>query len=144
MSRVEPAKLARSGSEHAIQVALFAALAELSHTVPEAKWIFAVPNGFYGSASQKGKMKAEGLRAGVWDICVPFPRKGKLGHFYTGLWVELKVGKNTLSDQQKDFGYAMFMAGWDTAVFYNWESAFERIKGYLCLQNPVSTVLMSV
>lgn len=144
MSKVIPERLAQSGNEHSHQVALFAALAELALEIPEAKYIFAVPNGFHATAGQKGKMKAEGLRAGVWDVCVPFPRVGKLKHRYTGLWVEMKVGKNVLSDAQKDFGYAMFMAGWDTAVFYNWESAFERIKGYLCLQNPVTTVLMSV
>lgn len=144
MSKVIPERLAQSGNEHSHQVALFAALAQLALEIPEAKYIFAVPNGFHATAGQKGKMKAEGLRAGVWDVCVPFPRVGKLKHRYTGLWVEMKVGRNTLSQEQKDFGYAMFMAGWDTAVFYNWESAFERIKGYLCLQNPVTTVLMSV
>lgn len=134
MSRVDPSRLAASGSEHAQQVALFAALAELAVTVPDARWVFAVSNGFYGTAGQKGKMKAEGLRVGVWDVCVPFPRIGKAGGAYTGLWIELKVGKNYLSKEQVEFGTAMYRAGWDSGVFYNWEAAFERIKGYLCLQ----------
>jgi hypothetical protein len=133
MARVDPNSLAKCGSEHSHQTALFAALAELAVTVPDARWVFAVPNGFYGTAGQKGKMKAEGLRVGVWDVIIPFPRVGYLGHHYTGLMIEMKVDKNKLSKEQVEFGTAMYNAGWDTCVAYNWQVAYTRIKGYLCL-----------
>lgn len=84
--------------------------------------IFAIPNGGQRNAAVAGKMKAEGVTAGVPDLFIPVASNG-----FHGLWIEMKrsdIGKNgklinkgTLSDVQKDMmtflvgqGYAVFVA----------------------------------
>lgn len=69
--KITPEQLAKSGSEHGEQSALFAWAADNVEQYPQLKWLFAVPNGFYGDSGQKGKMKAEGLRKGVPDVVLP-------------------------------------------------------------------------
>lgn len=100
-----PNELAKSGSEHSIQRALFAwcRMAEAygfaagwddgsyshnpndmdkSRAVPELKWYHAIPNG--GSrgddaksrAIRGGQLKAEGVKAGVPDTFLPLPMWG--------------------------------------------------------------------
>jgi len=54
--------------------------------------IFAVPNGGYRSKATGGRMKSEGLKAGVRDIFVPI-QMGQL----CGMWIEMKAGKNSLT-----------------------------------------------
>jgi len=111
-------------SEHAEQVALFDVLA--MH--PECKWIHAVPNGFYSTPAQKAKMGYEGLRKGVWDIFVPYPR-GK----YHGMYVEMKYGKNKLTAEQVEFGAFVEAQGYKTFVAYGWFEAYTAIMDYLGL-----------
>src|SRR4051812_19508182 len=109
---ITPEQLASSGSEHGAQAAIFcwSALPEVRAKYPVLKYLFAVPNGFYGSAAQKGKMKAEGLKLGVPDIILPVVKTinnsldkstGLLK--YAGLFIELKVGNNKPSPEQLDW-----------------------------------------
>ena len=58
--------------------------------------LFAIPNGGQRHLSVAAKLKAEGVLSGVPDLFLAFP-SGE----YHGLWLELKVGKNTLTDNQK-------------------------------------------
>jgi len=110
-----PATLAKSGTEHAHQTALFAYAAvaylhgfdvadEWSKTgklpkrdpdappkVPALEWFHAIPNGgsrgdYDKSRKIRGaKLKAEGVRQGVADIFLPWP-SGK----WHGLYIEMK------------------------------------------------------
>lgn len=52
--------------------------------------IFAIPNGGQRHIGTARKLKAEGVRAGIPDLCVP---KWKL-------WIEMKKIKGKLSDEQ--------------------------------------------
>lgn len=58
---------------------------------PEWGLIFAIPNGQY----RKGQRMEPGLRPGVPDLMIPVARRG-----YHGMFLELKVGDNPLSDLQ--------------------------------------------
>lgn len=108
MALVKPAQLAKSGSEHGEQTALFAwaAVARLhgfavafawadgadlppapeTPALPALAWLHAIPNG--GSrgddersrAIRGGNMKAEGARSGVADIFLPVPVYGMLAY----------------------------------------------------------------
>jgi hypothetical protein len=62
------------------------------------KRLHAIPNGAYRSQTVAKISKAEGQVAGVWDLFLSIP-KGKYG----GLWIETKVGRNDLTDEQKIF-----------------------------------------
>jgi hypothetical protein len=127
---ITPEQLAASGSEHGHQAAIFCWAQQSG--IEELKWLFAVPNGFYGTAAQKSKMKAEGLRPGVPDIWLPVPINDAgvwLG--YHGLVIELKVGKNKATDEQKKWLDYLSNSGYRCALCYGWESARDVILEYL-------------
>jgi hypothetical protein len=159
-----PAQLAKTGSESAHQIALFAwasvaynhgfELAQLwldggnvavdtlsEPAVPELKWIHHIPNG--GSRgndvrSQQirgAKLKAEGVRSGVSDICLPVRRAG-----CSGLYIEMKRpsekpkregSRGGISDEQRDFGAFIQSQGFGFVVCYSWEEARDIIIAYL-------------
>jgi hypothetical protein len=59
--------------------------------------LFAIPNGGARHKAIAGKLRAEGVRAGVPDICLPVPR-GE----YHGLFIELKRPKGGhVSEEQE-------------------------------------------
>lgn len=113
-------------SEHSEQVALFEALQIHSKKEPMLQWAFAIPNGFYSTPAQKHKMRNEGLKPGVWDIFLPVARKG-----YHGLFIEMKFGKNTLSDQQKEFHKFIENQNYLGCIAYHWEQAYRYILEYI-------------
>lgn len=107
-------------SEHQEQVALFQWAAVQSKTYPALSLLFAIPNGGHRNKVTASKLKAEGVKPGVPDICLPVPRAG-----YHALFIELKRktgGKGPTADQRKwidalsAFGYlALVCKGWDEA-----------------------------
>lgn len=52
---------------------------------PELRLMYHIPNGGARSKATAGRLKAEGVKAGVPDICLPVSRDG-----YHGLYIELK------------------------------------------------------
>lgn len=90
--------------EHAIQRAFFAKVndpAEQWHR-PDLATVYAIPNGGARSAATAGRLKAEGVRAGVLDVHCPVARGG-----FVGLWLEFKVPGGQLSAAQLDWMVAM-------------------------------------
>ena len=73
------------------------------------------------------KLKALGARKGFVDIFLAYPSKG-----HGGLFMELKVGNNKLTADQKEFLELMGKANFATHVVYNdWEDAKKIILEYL-------------
>jgi VRR-NUC domain len=79
--------------ESALQVAV---MAYLRAVLPSSVRAFAIPNGLHTSKLQAARAVKEGLTAGVLDICLV--RSNGLCAF-----IELKVGKNKLSEAQFEF-----------------------------------------
>jgi hypothetical protein len=79
--------------EHKIQVALMDYL--VIALKPDA-YVFAIPNQANRHISNAVKMKAEGVRAGVPDLCFIMP-EGRAA------WVEMKTPKGSLSQPQREF-----------------------------------------
>lgn len=129
---VTPEQLAKPGTEHAHQAAFFASLVELGRLHPCVRWVHAVPNGGERDAIVAGRMKAEGVRAGVWDVYVPIP----IGRWH-GMWIEFKKptrrkeAHGGLSDKQVEFGLAMHGMGYHTALCYTWGEARAALVLYL-------------
>jgi len=114
-------------SEHLEQVALFNILRRYEDKYPELKWVFAIPNGGHRHISVARKMKAEGVKAGVWDIFCPFmPWWRDEG----GLWIEMKAGNNKLTSNQQAFRDAVG-GEYQWAVCYSAEEACHAIGEYL-------------
>ncbi len=87
--------------------------------------IFAIPNGGKRDTRTAVNLKLEGVLSGVWDIFIPIPNHG-LG----GLWIEMKVNKNKLTDNQKKFKDGL-EAFYMFEVCYNWIAAKKIIELWL-------------
>lgn len=93
---------------------------------PELALFFAVPNGGKRNKFEAYRLKRTGVRAGVSDYILLAARGG-----YYGLALELKVGKNKLTDSQEIFFINAIEAGYKTAVCYGAEAAIEELLHYL-------------
>ena len=129
---MNPEDLAKSGTEHGHQCALFAWAALSVGIYPELKWMFAIPNGGSRGDTERsaiivgGKMKAEGVKPGVHDIFLPAARKG-----CHGLFIEMKKPTGKPSPIQIEFKHDMQDAGYGSCICYTWEQAREVIILYL-------------
>ncbi len=110
-------------SEHAIQAAYFD-WARLHHTACRA---FAIPNGGKRGKATAGKLKAEGVRAGVLDVFLPVPSCG-----FAGLWIEFKAGDNDLTSEQAAEAARLANDGYAVAVARDTIAAILHTKAYLC------------
>ena len=142
---ITPEQLAACGSESGHQKALFCWAAMNIATYPQLKWLYAVPNGFFSTPGQKAKMKAEGLRDGVPDICLAVPKWSNHYHglymwseiAFNALYIELKIEKRRnqknggCSKEQLEWLDYLHHAGYKAMVCYGWEEAREAIKEYL-------------
>ena len=152
-----PDQLAKIGTEHANQRALFAwanmavmygpdiANIDEAYTVkdfakdcnkeflrfpvPQLKWLHAIHNQGHGDAIRGAKAKAEGVKTGIWDIFLPV----SIVDEYCGLYIEMKVGNNKLTVEQSEFGQFAINQGYKTVVCYSWQDARDCIVEYLGL-----------
>ena len=113
-------------------------------------WLHAIPNGgSRGSNAQDaaivgGRMKAEGVRAGVADICLPVPCRrwvegAPLASTWHGLYLEMKrtasakvqASGSMLAPAQKAFGAYVQRQGYCYSVGYGYVQGFNLICAYL-------------
>lgn len=97
---------------------------------PELKWLHHVPNGGSRNKQEAVKFKQMGVKAGVSDLCLPYP-KG----IYCGLYIEMKYGDGRQQPSQKEFLKDMAEAGHFVATCYSAEEAISVITRYLSLEN---------
>lgn len=110
-------------TEHWEQVQLFAWAAYRR----DLDLMYAIPNGGHRDIRVAVKLKEEGVKAGVPDICLPVARGGK-----HGLYIELKRRKyGRISDEQGKWIEALIREGYACAVCFGWESARDVIEDYL-------------
>lgn len=119
-------RIAAGGSEHDHQAALFAWAAINVGIYPELSAMYAVPNGGARSARTGARMKAEGVKAGVPDICLPVARCG-----YNALYIEMKTEVGKLSQAQADFGRLLERWGNRVVICRKWNAAALEIENYL-------------
>lgn len=123
---MDPAKYAEAGTEHAHQVAVFMWLATMIPRYPEAKWIYAIPNGGKRDPITANRLKSEGVKSGVSDVCCPFARQG-----YHGFYIEMKKPKGKESAEQKEFGAFLTSQGYLYTMCDSWGKARDAITWYL-------------
>ena len=113
-------------SEHSEQAALME-WAELQEGIyPELEMLYAIPNGGQRHIRVAQKLKSEGVKAGVWDLSLDVPCNG-----YHGLKIEMKFGKNDLTDDQKVWQKRYKEYGYKTLVCWSWLEAARGILEYL-------------
>lgn len=96
---------------------------------PELKWLHHCPNGGSRNRAEAIKLKQMGVRAGVSDLCLPYPRG-----IYCGLYIEMKYGDNRLQNTQKEFLKDMSEAGHFVATCYTAKAAVDILEKYMKLQ----------
>ena len=112
-------------SAHQQQVVEWARWASLSAKYPMLEMLHCSLNGVKLSKSQAGIAKGQGMLSGVPDLFLPVPR-GK----YHGLYIEMKHGSNTLTDNQKKFLQNAANVGFAVSVCYSAQEAIKRIEDY--------------
>ena len=86
---------------------------------------FHCPNGGSRNIAEAAKLKAMGVKPGIPDILVLEKR-----HFYSGLAIELKVGKNKCTDHQEEMQRHFFARNWRVIVCYSLDHAIQEIDNY--------------
>lgn len=108
------------------QEALFRWAAFVRGRFPEIDLLYHVPNGGSRNRLEAANLKRQGVKAGVPDLCLPVARGG-----FHGLYIEMKYGKNKLSENQKQWLSDLRKQGYAAEVCYGWEQAAEMITKYL-------------
>jgi len=130
MPLIQPADLAKAGSEHAHQVAVFAWAALNYSKYPELRMMFAIPNGGLRNKITAANLKAEGVRAHVPDIFIPVPR----GTWH-GLFIEMKKEGGRVDPGQASFINELRALGYGASVCVGWQKAVAVIEQYLNWRN---------
>ena len=94
---------------------------------PELGLLYAIPNGGKRAIKTAIALKAQGVKSGVPDMCLPVARGG-----YHGLYIELKRQKGgTVSETQRSWITALAEQGYKAVVCKGAEEAIRTIKEYL-------------
>lgn len=114
-------------TEHEEAKALVEAVEINAKRHPKLRLLFAVPNGGDRHKATAGKLRAEGVRAGVPDYILPVAAGG-----YHGLAIELKrqQGGRT-SGEQEQWIEALRQEGWRAEVCKGWQQALAVLSDYL-------------
>ena len=114
------------GYEEAEQAAIFEWAEYEKRKYPELELLYHVPNGGKRDAKTASILKRCGVKAGVPDLVLPVARCG-----YHGLYIELKVGKNRTSSNQKKWLKSLNAQGYKAVVCYGFNEATSMILRYL-------------
>lgn len=133
-------KKKRNSFEHQEQVALFNFLDTMETKYPILFGIHAIPNGGLRDKITAANLKAEGAKAGVLDVFVPVSMMQYSDDFrsylFHGLYIEMKYGKNTMTDDQRTFADFVIKQGYLVKVCYTWIEAAKEIFDYLDFELP--------
>lgn len=124
--------------EHKIQCAC---VKWFAYQHPElAGLLFAVPNGGARSKATAGKLKAEGVTAGVADLILMVPcivpckhDKGWVNETHA-LCIEMKTQKGHQSPEQKEWQAKVEQYGYKYAVCHSLDEFIETVEKYLSQQ----------
>jgi hypothetical protein len=120
--------------EHDAQAAVIRWARSMELVEPRLRLLFAIPNAAKRSPGLAAIMKAEGLRAGVPDLCLPVPR---LDHgiasawWEHGLFVEMKIRPNRVTEAQQGWIEALRGQRYRVEICWSALEAVNVIKYYL-------------
>jgi hypothetical protein len=71
-------------------------------------------------------MKAAGVKKGIPDLCLPFPRKG-----YHGLYLEVNANNGSVSREQKECIAFLQEQGYCVCVGKGYDQCVDALRSYL-------------
>jgi len=121
-------------SEHDHQKSVINWAEVKSGEYPELRLLYAIPNGGHRHKAVAAKLKAEGVKPGVPDLCLPVPRGT-----HHGLYIELKPQWHGIkrrrrpipSDEQLWWLKELADQGFDTYCCHGAAAAITVIMSYL-------------
>lgn len=120
----DPRLLPTEGQE---QATLFSWAAMQTRRLPELRLLFHVPNGGSRGKGEAGRFKAEGVKPGVPDLCLPVARCG-----WHGLFIELKRQKGgRVSREQIQWLTDLEREGYRAEIAQGWQEAARILESYL-------------
>jgi VRR-NUC domain len=119
--RARPRELER---QH--QIALIKWVRAVKDAYPVLKLLYAVPNGGARKIKVAQKLKAEGVMAGVADLCLPAARRG-----YHGLYLEMKSEEGVTTKEQKAFLRGVFEEGYCAVIAHGFDEARSVLAWYI-------------
>jgi hypothetical protein len=108
------------------QVALIKWVKTVKDTHPVLKLLYAVPNGGDRNLRVARKLKAEGVLAGVADLCLPAARRG-----YHGLYLEMKSEEGVATEEQKEFLRGVSGEGYCAVIAQGVDDAKSTLEWYI-------------
>ena len=136
------AKLKTSEHDHQVTVMDWAELMA-QRKYPMLRWLYAVPNGGDRHPAVAAKLKAEGVKSGVPDLCLPYPlqnnhepfgRSGvrfNVGFKCCGLYIEMKTKGGTVKPHQKEWLDYLAGVGYRAVVCWSADEAIQTLEEYL-------------
>lgn len=94
-----------------------------------APLLFHVPNGGRRNAIEAANLKRQGVRAGVADLILLFPKGG-----HGSLCIEMKYKKNQQQDSQKEWQRVAEAAGNKYVVCRSLNEFMKEVKNYLGIE----------
>lgn len=115
-------------SEHKEQRYLFDWAEKQAFAYPLLRMMYAIPNGSLRTKKGAAILKAEGVKSGVPDVCLPVANR-----FYHGLYIEMKRsdGGDGGSDNQWKWIDQLNAQGYMAVVCHGWDEARKAILHYL-------------
>lgn len=113
-------------TEHSEQVAIFDWAKLMSNKYPDLNLLYAIPNGGKRHITTARKLKREGSKSGMPDMCLPVSRFG-----FNSLYIELKSEKGSLSQFQKQKAKELAMSNNFVACCYGYQSAIDILEIYI-------------
>ena len=110
------------------QVALIKWVRMVEDLYPVLRLLYAVPNGGDRNLRVARKLKAEGVLAGVADLCLPAARRG-----YHGLYLEMKSETGAATEEQKEFLRSVSAEGYCAVIAQGVEEARETLEWYISI-----------
>jgi hypothetical protein len=93
---------------------------------PFLKWIYAVPNGGKRHPAVAAQLKAQGVKKGISDICIPIARDP-----WHGAYIELKDGNKKLTPEQMEFAEFLLTGKYGFWKALSCDEALQCIECYL-------------
>lgn len=122
----KPEKYLKENRESIEQQHLFTWAGYMSGQYPCLDLMYHIPNEGKRSEVTGGILKAEGLKAGVPDICLPVASNG-----YHGLYIEMKAKGGSTTKLQKQWIAALNAQNYFAVVCFGFDEAKAIIEKYL-------------
>jgi hypothetical protein len=90
------------------------------------RMLFAIENKRRATPIQGARLKQQGIKAGVPDLCLALPTQNS-----GALYIELKFGKNKQTAEQKEFEIACNKFGNCYELIYTFDDAVRLITSYI-------------